>query len=141
MFQNLMYGAYILLAVDYWIPVTPPRNVELALLIHAIKPIVAGFVQIEKKSGFFYVSLQSCSESNAVEVRASDVVEISSVTRVSLEFLKSVEQLFDVIANCYVAVDQILVQVREDSRRDSSIRGEIEENCTATEKWLIVSFK
>ena len=58
-----------------------------------------------------------------------------------VKFVELVEQPFEVIANRYVAVDQILVEVREDCLRNSSIRGEMEENCAAAQEWLIIPSK
>lgn len=139
--QKLMYGAYVLLIIDCWIPVTPPRNVELALLIHAIKSIVAGLVKVEKESSLVNISFQPCFEFSLIELRTGYLIEIVSITRVTLKFLKLLEQLFDAIADYHVAIDQILVEVREDGFGDSSIGSEMEENCTSTKERLIVCSK
>src|SRR4029079_13919090 len=103
------------------------RNVELALLVHAIEPVEARAVQIDDPS-----------RNVGTPLRAHLVkILFGMLTGVNLQPLND---LVEIVLDRVVRLDEIVVRVSDHGSMYLVLRREREIHCTTTDEWFVVRF-
>lgn len=136
-----MNGSQVQLIIYDGVLVLTPWNIELALLIHSVEAVVTRFVEIDEQGGLLNTTFHSGVRFDSVELAACCLVVVFLIAGMFLKLSEQLKQLFKVVANNNITVDQIPIEVGKRGFADFSLGSQVKENCPTSEKRFVVCSK